>query len=255
MIFNSHHQPNIIVPITGTTAQMLLEEARAAEAAGADVIEWRIDFLIGTREMLSFVEIGKEVIEPLLKATTLPLLFTLRTAEQGGQVKLRSGRYRLLFAELLDTLVQLGGVDPRRIGIDLEYSFPQAASLAGRARAAGYTVVISLHDWKETPDNEILKLLFLEMLKIPDAIPKIAVTAHNEQDANRLLEVTKEVVAESARPVIAVAMGEAGKNTRLFGWQAGSIATFAHLNGESAPGQPSLAELQQALAVQKKEIK
>ena len=36
MIFNSHHQPNIIVPITGTTAQMLLEEARAAEAAGAD---------------------------------------------------------------------------------------------------------------------------------------------------------------------------------------------------------------------------
>lgn len=46
MIFSRDAQ-TIIVPVLGTTPAMLVDEVRETQAAGADVIEWRIDMLFG----------------------------------------------------------------------------------------------------------------------------------------------------------------------------------------------------------------
>lgn len=246
MIFDVANPPCLIVPITGTTIAKIVEDAVEAEQAGADVIEWRIDFLFGAHQNLSFAEIGREAISLILAQTTVPLLLTLRTIEQGGQAKLSPGRYRLIFAELLDTLAHLNA-DPARIGVDVEHRFEQAPALAANAVAAGYTVVVSHHDWHETPDNLMIHLLFDELLAIPDVVAKIAVTANSDADVTRLLQVTKEVADASKRPIIALAMGEAGKRSRLEGWKAGSVATFVAVGVGSAPGQPQMEEIRAAL--------
>ncbi|MDR6939744.1 type I 3-dehydroquinate dehydratase [Arcanobacterium hippocoleae] len=246
MIFTGATPPCLIVPITGTTSAKLVEEAIEAQLAGADVIEWRIDFLFGTHQNLSFAEIGREVLSPILEQTSVPILLTLRTLEQGGQAKISDGRYRLLFAEMLDTLGHLAA-PAKRIGVDLESRFAGAAVFAEKALKAGYTVVVSHHDWNETPDDLMLRLIFEEMLEIPGIVAKLAVTANSEEDTSRLLRVTKEVATDHHRPLIALAMGEAGKRSRLEGWKYGSIATFVAVGAASAPGQPQMSELKLAL--------
>lgn len=239
--------PALIVPLTGTTTEQIIEEALVAEAAGADVLEWRVDFLIAAHQHLSFATIGKEVIAPILEQTQIPLLLTIRTQEQGGQAKLSAGRYRLLIAELLDTLVHLNA-DPQRIGVDLEFRFTETPALAAGAISWGCTVVVSHHDWIETPDSELMYLQFEEMLQLPDVVAKLAVTAQTEADVDRLLEVTEKVQADFQREIIALAMGDLGKRSRFEGAAHGSVATFVVVGNASAPGQPMMAEMRAFLA-------
>ncbi|MCI5825236.1 MAG: type I 3-dehydroquinate dehydratase [Arcanobacterium sp.] len=238
--------PTVIVPLTGTTAQMLVEEAQAAEAAGADVLEWRVDFMLATHKQLSFAPLGREVVNPIVEATSLPLLLTIRTSDQGGEAKLSTGRYRLLLAEMLDTLVHID-VPPERIAIDLEHWFDGTPALVQRAQERGFTVVLSHHDWQETPDSDIMQIVYEDMLELPGAVAKLAVMAHDDGDVQRLLDVTARVAHSSGRAIIAIAMGEIGRRSRLEGWKYGSMATFATVGAGSAPGQPSVAELHAAL--------
>lgn len=238
--------PAVIVPLTGTTAQMIIDEAIAAEAGGADILEWRIDFMIGAHKQLSLAPLGREVIRPILEATSIPLLLTIRTAGEGGQAKLSLGRYRLLLAELLDTLVHID-VSPERIGLDLEQWFEGTAALTQRAQKLGFLVVISAHDWQETPHQDVMQLMYEEMLELPHVVAKLSVLAHSDQDAQRLLHVVKKVARSTGRSLIAVAMGAEGRLSRIEGWRYGSVATFATVGHASNIGQPTISELREAL--------
>lgn len=246
MVMFSRENPAIIVPIMGTTTQVLVDEAKIATASGADIIEWRIDFLFGDHPNFSFGMMGSEIIPQLLAATDLPLLLTIRTSIQGGEIKLSSGRYRLLLAEMLDTLMQLG-VDPERIAVDLEHWYHGTPDLAARARELGYTVIVSDHNWSETPANEIMQIMIEEMLEIPEVVAKLAVTALDETDVDRVLDVTREVADSSGRPLITLAMGPLGRRSRIEGISQGSVATFASVTRASAPGQPQIRELLELL--------
>ncbi|MFY9262711.1 MAG: type I 3-dehydroquinate dehydratase [Actinomycetaceae bacterium] len=246
MIFESAGA-SIIVPLMGTTPQVLVEEAIEAEKAGADVVEWRVDFLFGDHPNFSFSSLGREIIPQILKAVSLPLLLTIRTSIQGGEIKLSTGRYRLLLAEMLDTLMQLR-VPAERIGVDIEFWYEGAPDLVKRALELGYTPVVSDHNWSETPDSDVLEMMFEEMLEMDDVVAKLAVTAMDESDVDRLLEVTEKVTKKTGRPVIAVSMGPLGTRARIEGWRYGSVATFAAVSRQSAPGQPSIVELRKQLA-------
>ncbi|MCI6573978.1 MAG: type I 3-dehydroquinate dehydratase [Actinomycetaceae bacterium] len=239
-------RPSVIVPLTGTTAQMLVEEARAAEAAGADIVEWRSDFMLATHEQLSFAPLGKDVVTPIVAATNIPLLLTIRTSGQGGEAKLRPGRYRLLLAEMLDTLMHID-VPPERIAIDLEHWFEGTPALARRAQEMGLTVVISHHDWSETPDPEIMQIVYEDMLELPGVVAKLAVMAHDDADVQNLLDVCARVARSSRRAIMAISMGEMGKRSRFEGGSYGSVATFGTVGTASAPGQPTVEELLAAL--------
>lgn len=103
---------------------MLVEEAQEAQRAGADIIEWRVDMLFGEHPNFSFSQLGSEIIPQLVQATQIPLMLTIRTASQGGAVKVSEGRYRLLLAEMLDTLLQLR-VPGDRIVVDISIGIGQ----------------------------------------------------------------------------------------------------------------------------------
>ncbi|MDP9806496.1 3-dehydroquinate dehydratase-1 [Trueperella bonasi] len=244
MIFDSPGRvgPAIIVPLVGTTAEVIVEEAIARQNAGADALEFRADYLLAKHPEADVDGLVRDVLRELFAQTKLPILFTVRSREQGGELPITPFRYRVLLATALDILMQ-ERVPAERVGIDFEFHSAATPDLARRAAGLGYTPVVSHHDWKETPDAEIMYVMLDDMLKIPDAVAKLAVMACSEEDTARLLDVTKAVAGQTRRPLMTIAMGEAGQRSRLDGWKYGSIATFASAGATTAPGQPTLADL------------
>ncbi|MFP7696674.1 type I 3-dehydroquinate dehydratase [Trueperella sp. LYQ143] len=239
-------QPAIIVPLTATTPQTLLQAAQEAEQAGADVVEFRADYMIGAHPETTFSAMGRELLRDLFETIEIPVLFTVRTGPEGGEVDLSEFRYRVMLATVLDLMMQ-EELPADRIGIDLEFHSAATPDLAARAHSLGFTPVISHHEWGETPDDEVMHVLYDDMLAIDNAVVKLAVMAHSPEDTQRLLEVTRQVAAASGRPLIGIAMGEAGVRSRVEGWQYGSVATFAAIDKQTAPGQLHIAQLRQSL--------
>lgn len=239
-------RPAIIVPVVGTTPQVILEEAVAAQEAGADVVEFRADFLLAAHPGMDVDATGRELLRELFATLHVPLLITVRTRDQGGEVELTPFRYRVLLATILDILMQ-EAVPPERVGVDFEFVSEATPDLAARAVELGYTPVISHHDWGETPDSEVMYVMVEDMLAVPNAVAKLAVMALSEEDTTRLLEVTKAVVEDTGRSIMTIAMGAAGIRSRLEGWTYGSVATFATAGASTAPGQPTIGHLFEAL--------
>ncbi|OFS72687.1 hypothetical protein HMPREF3167_07410 [Trueperella sp. HMSC08B05] len=246
MIFNQEGRPAIIVPVVGTTPQVILEEARECEKAGADVVELRADYLLAAHQGTDIDAIARDLLRDLYAGLSVPVLITFRTLGQGGEVELTPFRYRVLLATILDILMQ-EAIPADRVGLDLEFASEATAELAARAAELGYTAVVSHHEWQDTPDAEVMYLMLEDMLAVQNAIPKLAVMAHSEEDTARLLEVTKQVAEESGRPLITIAMGEAGIRSRFEGHAYGSVATFATAGASTAPGQPTIERLRAVL--------
>ncbi|MDP9801076.1 3-dehydroquinate dehydratase-1 [Arcanobacterium wilhelmae] len=225
---------SIVVPLVGTTKAVVLEEI-AEHRDVADVFEWRIDFMIASQRNPSMTALGHEIIPAMFAATDRPFLLTIRTLEEGGTVSLTDGRVRLLFAELFDVLMRLQ-VDPSRVVIDLEFSMPQVAEFVRRARAAGYTTMVSHHEGVDTPDNEVMQLMIEEMREVGADVVKFVVSARSEHDLERLYEVLDEV-ADPSQPIISYAQGPLGVSSRYDALTHGSVATFVPAGH---PNQPRL---------------
>ena len=85
--------PKICVPLTGTTREKICQEAEDAKKAAADLVEWRADFF----EELMNPEACQNVLEALAEILgETPLLFTIRTSEEGGKYYHFSGGLRCL---------------------------------------------------------------------------------------------------------------------------------------------------------------
>jgi 3-dehydroquinate dehydratase/shikimate dehydrogenase len=180
--------------ITAKTVALALEELHEAAAAGADVIELRLDFL--------------EQFEPttdlpaLLAATGLPAIVTYRASWEGGKYTgSEDERLRALWLA-----VELGAAF-----VDVELKAAArffAASPQGWDRGATRTrIVVSSHNYTETPSLDDLCALHSAMLAAGADIVKIATTATRLVDVARLealLSQTRDV------PTIALGMGEAG---------------------------------------------
>src|SRR5262249_41387340 len=79
----------------------------------------------------------------------------------------------------------------------------------------------------------------------PAQVLKLAWNATSILDGIAALRLCAEHLAHDRRPLIALAMGEAGAISRLLARKLGAPFTFARLAGDagSAPGQPTVDEL------------
>ena len=85
--------PKICVPIVGKTVPEILENAKSAVQAKADVVEWRVDWY---EDVFSF-ECVEHVLRKLREITgEIPLLFTFRTLQEGGEQAIDAVAYREL---------------------------------------------------------------------------------------------------------------------------------------------------------------
>lgn len=229
--------PKIAVPLTGRDGPALLKQMDAAQSA--DLLEWRADHFAFT----DIKEIPAALAQLRSAAGDIPLLFTYRSAPEGGLGTLDDSGYERLYRAVLTQ----SGADM----VDIELSRGEALcrSLVGLAHGAGLPAILSSHDFAATPPPEEMLRRLRTMKEWGADLPKIAVTPRCEADVLALLTVCEAFShGEKGGPLIAISMGALGRVSRVAAGLFGSVLTFGTAGEASAPGQPDAAELRRILA-------
>ena len=82
--------PKICVPIVGVTKEEILEAGKNICTIGADVIEWRVDWYENVFDFDQVEETAKELRNVIGETA---LLFTFRTAKEGGEKAIETDVY------------------------------------------------------------------------------------------------------------------------------------------------------------------
>lgn len=225
----------LCVPIIGKTTKEILDSAEAVVRSGADLAEWRADWY---REVLDECE-RRTVLESLrMKLDEMPLLFTFRTAEEGGEKQIDPEQY----VNLNKSVAESGCVD--LVDVELSAGDSRVMEIIEAAHRNDVKVIVSSHDFVTTPDKEEMISRLKKMQTLGGDISKIAVMPENRKDVLTLLAATEEMTSKYAdRPVISMSMSEKGLITRLCGEVFGSAVTFGTAGKASAPGQIDAQEI------------
>ncbi|MBP3039870.1 type I 3-dehydroquinate dehydratase [Bacillaceae bacterium Marseille-Q3522] len=232
--------PKICVPIVGNTLEQLKEEALTVTDLDIDIIEWRADFF-------EHIEDQKETIAALSEIRKLigdiPLLFTFRSTKEGGNKELGTPAY----LKLNKAVISSGLAD--MIDVELFNDEKLVKEIIAFAHDNDIAVIISNHDFQQTPAKEEIISRLQKALDLGADFPKIAVMPNNAADVLTLLQATN-IMKEKypKKPFITISMGGTGVISRMAGEVFGSALTFAAAKKASAPGQIAVAELRKILA-------
>jgi len=114
-------------------------------------------------------------------------------------------------------------------------------------KSTGTRTLVSWHNFKQTPDNSVLKKKLLEMKKFSKNI-KIVTMAKSINDGSRILSLYNN--SKNVK-LIAFSMGNFGKMSRLLCLLLGSPYTYVSLGKPIAPGQFSLDEVKSIFTIRK----
>ena len=232
--------PKICVPLIARTRSELEDALQVLKDSCFDLVEFRADY---------YCEEEAPALRAIRGAVGLkPVLYTIRTGEEGGQVWIDDKLYRerILAAASLSDLVDLQferiRAYARNDGVNRD--------LVSMVRALGAKVLISWHDFDKTPEKEELLEKMCAMQRAGCDIAKIAVMPKTRKDVFALMEASVEMLELRAEcPFIALSMGSLGKVTRTAGAFTGSCITFGTAGASSAPGQIPSGLLREILNV------
>lgn len=161
-----------------------------------------------------------------------PLLFTFRSAKEGGEQALSVADYIALNRAAVDS----GLVD--MIDLELFTGDEQVKATVEHAHAKQVLVIMSNHDFHKTPAAEEIIQRLRKMQELGADIPKIALMPQNKTDVLTLLSATLEMQEHYAdRPIITMSMAKTGVISRLAGEVFGSAATFGAVKKPQRPGR------------------
>ncbi|MEK4103273.1 type I 3-dehydroquinate dehydratase [Paenibacillus sp. FSL R10-2791] len=233
--------PKICVPLIGVTLSELKQEAEALKVLQPDLVEWRTDFFAEVEDVAAVKNALSEICSVI---PDLPLIFTFRSAKEGGEKQVSTEYYTALNKAAAES----GLVDI--IDVELFNDEQDVKLLVEAAHAHNVSVIISNHDFHGTPPKEEIISRLCKAQELGGDLPKIAVMPRDAGDVLTLLEAThimKEKYAD--RPIITMSMAGAGVISRLAGEIFGSALTFGAADKPSAPGQVAVAELRNTLSL------
>nr|WP_058568552.1 type I 3-dehydroquinate dehydratase [Haloferax marisrubri] len=207
---------------------------REVDARGvADLIEFRMDKADDPLEQLAAYD-GE-----------LPIIATNRARWFGGKAS-DTGRLDDLFSASRYDAVEF---------VDIELETVRAKEwLAHEFRENDVQLIISHHDFEETPEREVLDAIIEQCAEFGD-IAKVAVYPQNQGDTLTLLEAVNDATNRGI-DVAGISMGEIGSHTRVIGHLYGSKLGYAPLladNNDYAPGQIPLEKLASLIELTKNE--
>lgn len=227
--------PKIIVPIVEKTREEILDKGTQLTAIALHMVEWRVDFYENAKSIPDVLDTLK-ALRAVLKE--IPILFTFRTANEGGEKEISMEAYTRL-----NQAVALSG-DADAIDIEIFFGDEVVMENIANIHAAGKAVVASSHDFHKTPDKDDLVARLRKMQSMGADIPKIAVMPQSTADVLTLLSATEEMSRCYAdRPIMTMSMSAAGVISRLCGEVFGSALTFGAFGQVSAPGQIQVEQL------------
>lgn len=203
------------IKICGCIAEHNLEDIlRAINEAvqnGAGLIELRLD-RIGNIDHL----------EEIIEASDVPVVATDRKNKNNLILAIEAG------CNFVD--------------VELETNKKVRSTIIKKARGHGCKVIISKHDFRCTPSNKTLLRIIHQEKEVGADIGKIVTMANSIEDCHRILGLIIE--AEKIDfPLLAFAMGDVGRFTRVIAPLFGAPFTYASIDKPVEPGQLSVVAL------------
>jgi len=213
-------------------AENSLEGARAAidrAIPHADLIEIRADYL------------AEPDLVPILTQRTKPFIVTNRRKEEGGRFEGEERKRLEILRQAMDQ-----GADYIDVEMGSEEVLLQSLIEEQRRNCEKTELLLSYHDFRETPSSPALYDLFDRMIEIKAKIVKIVTFAQSYEDNLRILSLIP-YAKKRGQEIIAFCMGEKGKVSRILAPMMGAVWVYAsssHGRG-SAPGQLTAPELRE----------
>ncbi|KAH7290506.1 hypothetical protein KP509_30G051000 [Ceratopteris richardii] len=214
----------ICVPLLAGSISEMLREMRIAHSKGADMVEFRLDHLTEFEPQAD--------IPILLQEKQLPAIITCRPVWEGG-------KYNGDDDDRISALALAAELGADFVDIEMQKASELISALQKPSRAK---VIVSHHNFDCTPSSEELGCLVSKMQSTGADIIKVVTTARSITDVIHVFQV----LGRSQAPTIALAMGQQGLISRLLTPKFGGFLTFGSMASgrESAPGQPTIEELQ-----------
>lgn len=233
-----HGKPLVCVPVMESTKEGILKETGRLVGLGADMIEWRVDAFDEVRSLNAIREVLKE-LEPLVRDTIL--VYTFRSKNQGGLMALSQEE----IYDIHQAAAEMNTAD----FVDVEYfEAKKAKQEIAALQAMGVRVIASHHDFDQTPERKVIRMLLDQICESGADVAKLAVMPQNTQDVLDLLEETNFFHQQHPDiPLITMSMGKMGMISRLAGEFFGSCVTFGAGEKASAPGQLPMKDAEEIL--------
>ncbi len=213
--------PAICASIIGEKVTSMKKDLETALEFGADILELRIDRLKSSKNWKRMIK--QEV----------PTIVTNRTRREGGYFEGKEG-------ERIESLID--AIEEGADFVDIEFSTPEKLRerVLGKAEENKVSTVMSFHDFDRVPPKAEMMRKVGKMERAGCDLAKIIGFADDADGAIRMLDFLIQASGEIEVPIIAFAMGEEGKITRLAAPLLGSPITYASIEKKAAPGQIDL---------------
>ncbi|HEV3138779.1 MAG TPA: shikimate dehydrogenase [Pirellulales bacterium] len=204
----------ICVSIARGRHRHVIAEHRHLVQQGAKLIELRLDYIDG--------EVN---LKRLLNDRPSPVVVTCRRERDGGKFNATEEQRLMLLRGAIAEGVEY---------IDLEDDVASMIPRYGKTKR-----IISLHDYRKTPDD--LEEIHARLTTLDADVIKIATTANQSHDNLRMLQL----IERSKVPTVGICMGDIGTPSRILAGRFGAPFTFATFHHERtlAPGQLSYQQM------------
>ena len=232
--------PKICVPVTGSTDAEVLENTAFALHSRCDLIEWRADHYDKVYDTQATLQLLSQIRK---MAQDIPVIFTFRTAAEGGRRKFPIDNYANLNRSVMESkLADVCDLELYTCGGFLDV-------MTAYARNFGVYTIVSNHDFHKTPSAKELIKRFETMETRGCDMAKIAVMPQTKKDVLTLLEASIAAHEKLSCPIVSMSMGNLGSVTRICGEFSGSCMTFGTAKTASAPGQINANKLAELLGL------
>ncbi len=201
-----------------------LSNFKKKELEIVDIIEIRLDLLS--------VKFIKTKLEKKINNLKKPVIFTIRKQKDSSLKSLEKISAETVF-EILDKY------NSRTNFLDIELN---SESNFEKYPNSKFSKIYSFHDFKNTiSKNKMKSFIKTKKQSKENCIFKFAVTPKNSKELADFLNNVRELSKKYA--IAAIAMGELGIISRVFGDLYGSKLTYCCLKSPKAPGQISVESL------------
>lgn len=240
----------IATALTDAAPSGQAHQARLAQQQGAQALELRADLLADPTQVRAALDAVRAALEAapgaleavpgapeaVPAASGLPLLLTYRSATEGGKGAGHGQGYE-------DYLASLLRLRPPVAAVDIEMACPASKALVAEAKAGGYDVVGSCHDFTATPSRAQIAEKLVQITADGADITKVAYMPRSAQDVAALRHAAHDFAdAYPHQPLIAISMGQLGAPSRTDLANCLTFATIAD-GAASAPGQATIAHV------------
>ena len=237
-------RPKVAVPIVSTQPADIIEECESLKEVPCDMVEWRADYYLSDIEdldgylsdMNGYLDMVKILDDLNYIADDKPLIFTVRSAAQGGMVQVTREQLESIYGIAAETKL-VDFIDIEMMDKDGNVHEEWLRQQIDEAHKHGVKVILSHHDHDKMPAPGELIELVKQMYKLGADICKVAAMAADKTETENLIKVTAYLTKNNIGPLVMIAMGKAGMVSRVAGGKYGSCITFAAGKSGSAPGQ------------------